>query len=308
MITVTNLQKNYGNFRALHDINFSANKGEILALLGPNGAGKTTTMKILTGFMKADDGTVEIDGEILNSDNTQILQSKIGYLPENAPLYPELNVFEHLDFAASIHQIPATEKGKAIRQVAKTCGLMDKMYFDISELSKGYKQRVGLAQALIHDPEILILDEPTTGLDPNQIVEIRSFIDSLRSTKTIILSTHIMQEVEAIADRVVVINKGNVVAQGTPEELTRGKSAAHKTKIAVRGCPKKTKKQLQSIEAIEDILEELHSQKEVVVFTVFTTDDKRSDIARAIVQAELDLLEMTSERQKMEDVFQELTR
>ena len=308
MITITNLQKNYGHFQALHALNFAAHKGEILALLGPNGAGKTTTMKILTGFMDADGGTVEIDGEVLTNKNRQKLQSKIGYLPENAPLYPELNVYEHLDFAASVHQIPSHEKEKAIRQVAKTCSLIDKMYFDISELSKGYKQRVGLAQALIHDPEILILDEPTTGLDPNQIIEIRAFIDQLRTEKTIILSTHIMQEVEAIADRVVVINRGNVVAQGSPEELTQGKSAAHKTRIAVRGCPKKIKQQLQTVESIDDILEELQPQKDIIVFTVFTTDDKRSDIAKTIVQAELDLLEMTSERQKMEDVFQTLTK
>lgn len=308
MITVNNLKKNYGDFRALNDINFTASKGEILALLGPNGAGKTTTMKILTGFMNSDDGCVEIDGESLNSENAQILQGKIGYLPENAPLYPELNVYEHLDFSASVHQIPTHEKAKAIRQVAKTCGLIEKMYFDISELSKGYKQRVGLAQALIHDPEILILDEPTTGLDPNQIIEIRSFIDSLRADKTIILSTHIMQEVEAVADRVVVINKGSVVAQGTPEELMRGQSVSHKTKIIVSGCPKKIKKQLLSIEGVEDVLEEVHPQKEIVIFTVFTSEDKHSDIARTIVEAKLDLLEMTSERQSMEDVFQELTK
>ena len=163
-------------------------------------------------------------------------------------------------------------------------------------------------QALIHDPEILILDEPTTGLDPNQIIEIRSFIDSLRKGKTIILSTHIMQEVEALADRVVVINKGNLVAEGSPDELTRGHNSSHRTRIIIKGCPHVTKNRLREIQNLEDILEETTPQKEVFVFSVFTAEDRRAEIARQIVQADIDLLEMITDKQRMEEVFQELTR
>ena len=306
MISVSHLQKSYGNFQALKDIHFTAQKGEILALLGPNGAGKTTTMKILTGFLDANHGSVEIDGEKLTENSLLRLQKKIGYLPENAPLYPDLNVWEHLDFSVSVHEID--NKEKAIQQAARTCGLEEKMYFNISELSKGYKQRVGLAQALIHDPEILILDEPTTGLDPNQIIEIRDFIESLRMDKTIILSTHIMQEVEAIADRVVVINQGEVVAEGTPEELMRGKSTSHRTKITVRGCPVSTQKTIEKISSLEDVKKENTFGEGIVVFSVYTTEDRRSDIAREVVKAKLELLEMITEKQRMEDVFQELTK
>ncbi len=307
MISVKNLQKNYGEFEALKGINFEVKKGEILALLGPNGAGKTTTMKIMTGFMNADKGKVELDGEILTETSVLRLQNKIGYLPENAPLYPDLNVYEHLEFTAKVHGIPTDEKEKAIRRVVGTCGLEEKLFFNISELSKGYKQRVGLAQALIHDPEILILDEPTTGLDPNQIIDIRNFIKSLQKEKTIILSTHIMQEVEAVADRVVVINEGQVVAEGTPDELMRGRESTHKTKVMIRGCAITAQKSIEKVGNLENITKESHST-DMVLFTVFTSDDKRSDIARAIVGSDLELLEMITERQSMEDVFQELTK
>ena len=307
MISVKNLQKNYGEFEALKGINFEVKKGEILALLGPNGAGKTTSMKIMTGFMNADKGKVELDGEILTETSVLRLQNKIGYLPENAPLYPDLNVYEHLEFTAKVHGIPTDEKEKAIRRVVGTCGLEEKLFFNISELSKGYKQRVGLAQALIHDPEILILDEPTTGLDPNQIIDIRNFIKSLQKEKTIILSTHIMQEVEAVADRVVVINEGQVVAEGTPDELMRGRESTHKTKVMIRGCAITAQKSIEKVGNLENITKESHST-DMVLFTVFTSDDKRSDIARAIVGSDLELLEMITERQSMEDVFQELTK
>ncbi len=308
MINVKNLQKSYDAFQALKSINFTVNKGEILALLGPNGAGKTTTMKIMTGFLPADGGKVEIDGETLNEESALQIQNRIGYLPENAPLYPDLNVYEHLDFSATVHGVPKDQKEKAICRVVGACGLEEKLYFNISELSKGYKQRVGLAQALIHDPEILILDEPTTGLDPNQIVDIRSFIESMRKEKTIILSTHIMQEVEAIADRVVVINQGEVVAEGTPESLMRGKSSSHMTRITVRGCPVSAQKTIEKVPNLENLQKENTPHAEVIIFTAHTSEDRRADIAREIIRAELELLEMITEKQRMEDVFQELTK
>ncbi|MCF7830407.1 ATP-binding cassette domain-containing protein [Candidatus Gracilibacteria bacterium] len=307
MITVKNLQKNYGPLRALDNVDFEVQQGEILALLGPNGAGKTTAMKIITGFLKSDAGSVEIDGELLEEKSLLRLQNKIGYLPENAPLYPELNVWEHLDFMASVHGIAKEDREKAIREAAKTCGLMEKLYADVSELSKGYKQRLGLAQALIHDPEILILDEPTTGLDPNQIIEIRKFITSLGKKKTIILSTHIMQEVEAIADRVVVINKGRLVGEGTPESLG-GQDSVHCTRITIKGCPKKTERHLKKIKNVDRIEHRPSKEKGVIEVSVFTTEDMRSDIVKALALAELELLEIISEKQTMEDIFQKLTQ
>ena len=307
MLKAKNLQKDYGNFTALKDINMSVQKGEVLALLGPNGAGKTTTMKILTGFLDANHGEVEIDEEILTANNVRRIQNKIGYLPENAPLYPDLNIWEHLDFAADIHGIPADEKTKAIDKVVKVCGLKEKLYFDISQLSKGYKQRLGLAQALIHDPEILILDEPTTGLDPNQIIEIRNFIDSLRKKKTIILSTHIMQEVEALADRVIVINQGEVVAEGTPDSLMQGTSLTHKTKISIKGSLAKAKKELEKLEGVDKIEKEPSPNADIIVLNIFTTENMQALISKTIVNADIDLLEIKTEKEKMEDIFQKLT-
>lgn len=220
-IKIQNLSKVYGTQRAVDDISFEVSKGEIVGFLGPNGAGKSTTMKILTGYVPATDGSAEVNGFDVKISPMQV-KSSIGYLPEHNPLYLDMYVREFLEFTGSLYGL----KGKTLQiKVAETIemvGLGLEKHKKIGQLSKGYRQRVGLAQALIHNPDVLILDEPTTGLDPNQLVEIRDLIKSVGKNKTVIFSTHIMQEVEAICDRVVIINRGKIVANGTLSELKQG--------------------------------------------------------------------------------------
>ena len=215
-IKVTNLTKNYDTQVAVNNISFTAQAGSILGFLGPNGAGKSTTMRMLTGFLPQASGKVEICGFDIAKQSLDA-RKNIGYLPENNPLYPEMYVKEFLDFVANIHQIE--NKKQRIAEVIALTGLQTEQHKKIAQLSKGYKQRVGLAQAIVHNPKVLILDEPTSGLDPNQLIEIRSLIKKLGKTKTVILSTHIMQEVEAICTRVIIINKGNIVADDLLADL-----------------------------------------------------------------------------------------
>ena len=218
MIEVTNLVRRYGKHTAVDHASFKINKGEIVGFLGPNGAGKSTTMNILTGYLSATEGTVKVDGQDILDYPTEI-KRKIGYLPENPPLYMDMTVGEFLSFAAEIKGIPATERKDKMNRVMETVGVHDVSKRLIKNLSKGYKQRVGLAQAIVHDPPILILDEPTSGLDPNQIIEIRALIRELGKRKAVILSTHILQEVEAVCSRILILNEGRIAAQGTPEEI-----------------------------------------------------------------------------------------
>ena len=218
MIVVENLSKKYGNFEAVKDVSFSVGRVEVLGFLGPNGAGKTTIMKILTGFHFPSGGKVKIDG-ISAEEEPEEIKKRIGYLPESNPLYGDLSPDEYLSFAASARLIPKGERQKAVDKVVAACGLEGYRKQRIDSLSKGYRQRVGLAQAIIHDPPILILDEPTSGLDPNQIIEIRSLIRELGKSKTVILSTHILQEVEAVCSRVLILNEGRIAAQGTTGEI-----------------------------------------------------------------------------------------
>ncbi len=219
-IVVRNLTKTYNGQPAVNDISFDVRTGEILGFLGPNGAGKTTTMKIITCFMPPTTGTVEVDG--LNIfDHSLAVRRKIGYLPEMNPLYMDMNVLEYLAYSAELHGIRGSAAQGRIREMVRVCGLETVQHREIEELSKGFRQRVGLAQAMIHDPEVLILDEPTSGLDPNQIAEIRNLIRQLGQAKTVILSTHILPEVQATCDRVIIINDGKLVADGSPEQLQR---------------------------------------------------------------------------------------
>jgi ABC-2 type transport system ATP-binding protein len=219
-IAVRNLVKKYGEQSAINDITFDVRTGEILGFLGPNGAGKTTTMKIITCYMPPTSGTVEVDGlDVI--DRSLDVRRKIGYLPEMNPLYLDMNVREYLDYSARLHGMRDPQVRQRIKEMVDVCGLDSVRRKDIGELSKGFRQRVGLAQAMIHDPEVLILDEPTSGLDPNQIVEIRNLIKELGRAKTVVLSTHILSEVQATCDRVLIINEGAIVADGTPEQLAR---------------------------------------------------------------------------------------
>ena len=218
MIELRELKKSYGGVEAVHGVSFTAETGSVLGLLGPNGAGKTTIMKILTGYHFPSSGQALIDG-IDVAENPLAVKRRVGYLPESVPLYPDLTVGEYLDFASDARGLEAPARAAAIERAVSSCGLSGVYRKRIEELSKGYKQRTGLAQAILHDPPILILDEPTTGLDPNQIIEIRELIRSLGKSKTVILSTHILQEVEAICSRVIILSEGRVAAQGSPAEI-----------------------------------------------------------------------------------------
>ncbi len=219
MIEVEGLTKRYGDFTAIEDISFRVKKGEIVAFLGPNGAGKTTTMRVVTGFLPATEGTVSVSGFDVFEKPMEV-KRRIGYLPEHPPVYNEMTVGEYLRFVAKIKGVPRAERSDAMDRVLLRCGLKDRGDMLIGKMSKGYKQRVGLAQAMIHDPDVLILDEPTIGLDPKQIIEIRELIKSLSGEHTIILSTHILQEVMMICQRVLIIHEGRIVADDTLESLT----------------------------------------------------------------------------------------
>lgn len=217
-IEVSNITKVYGTQKALHNVSFSINKGEIVGFLGPNGAGKSTLMKILTTYLQASDGTAKVNGFTIAEESQQVKRS-VGYLPEHNPLYLEMYVREYLSFNAKVHNVGIEEVEKVIQQT----GLTAEAHKKIEQLSKGYRQRVGLANALLHNPEVLILDEPTTGLDPNQLIEIRELIKSAGKEKTVLLSTHIMQEVEAICDRVIIIDKGQIVLDKSLKDLSENK-------------------------------------------------------------------------------------
>ncbi|MEM9823080.1 MAG: ATP-binding cassette domain-containing protein [Bacteroidota bacterium] len=217
-IKIQNLSKNYGPQKAVDNISFEVKTGEILGFLGPNGAGKTTTMKMITSYISIDEGDVLINGASVQKDD---MKRHIGYLPENNPLYLDMPVMDYLEFCAALQKVPRAKIAERIREMIRVCGLDIEKHKKIGELSKGYRQRVGLAQAMIHDPDILILDEPTTGLDPNQIIEIRDLIRQLGQQKTVILSTHILPEVEATCDRILIINRGKIVADGTAASLRK---------------------------------------------------------------------------------------
>ncbi len=218
MIRVTDVSKSYGHVEAVRRVSFEVNRGEVFGLLGPNGAGKTTILRILTGYHFPSSGTATVNGYDVHTDPITVKRG-IGYLPESAPLYTELNVMEYLQFIAEARDIAPAERDDRIDRAVQLCGLQEVVYRSIDNLSKGYRQRTGLAQAIIHDPDILILDEPTSGLDPNQIMEIRRLVRELGSAKTVILSTHILQEVEAVCDRVLILNRGKVAAEGTTAEI-----------------------------------------------------------------------------------------
>lgn len=307
MIEINNLVKKYGTQTALKEVNFSINKGEIVGLLGPNGAGKTTAMRIITGFLKPTSGQVKVGDFDVTLDLIPA-QNMIGYLPESASLYHELSVYEQLEFAAEIHGLTGNDKKHAIQKVIKSCGLKEKTFQDISELSKGYKQRVALACALIHDPQVLILDEPTTGLDPNQIIEIRELIASLSKEKTIILSTHIMQEVEAICDRVILIKDGHLVADGSLADIKRGQASAYQTLVTIKGNVEDIISTIKNIPGAGNVKKEASKQHGIHLFVIESDSDLRSEINKAIIGRGFDLLEITFKENSMEDIFHELTK
>ena len=298
-IKVSNLSKNYGTQKAVNNISFSIGKGEIVGFLGPNGAGKSTTMKIITGYLSSDSGQTEVCGEVVNI-NSLATKKKIGYLPEANPLYFDMYVREYLEFVAGIHKIPSsTEK---IEETIKIVGLTIEANKKIGELSKGYKQRVGLAAALIHDPEVLILDEPTSGLDPNQIVEIREVIKTLGQNKTVLFSSHILQEVQAICDRVIIINKGIIVADDSLSNLQKVNSGKHAVLV--------TFKEKISIKLLQD-LKEIISVEEVDInnYKIYTAqpDIVRRQIVELSLKNNLNIVSLQSESNSLEEIFRNLT-
>lgn len=251
MITVTNLTKRYGPTLAVDNISFEVKGGEILGFLGPNGAGKSTTMKILTCYMPPDEGKATLDGLDTLEDSLKI-REKIGYLPENTPLYHDMGVIDYLKFVAEVRKIPKNMRKKRIKETAHLCGLDKELGKNIGQLSKGFRQRVGLAQTLIHNPDILILDEPTTGLDPNQIIEIRSLIKEIGQEKTVILCSHILPEVQATCNRIIIIKDGKIVGSGTPEELAaQAQGREEIVYININGPQDKIKEQLDAMENVQ---------------------------------------------------------
>lgn len=307
-IVVENLTKSYGPQKAVDEISFQVNTGEILGFLGPNGAGKTTTMKIVTCFMAPTSGDAKINNVSIY-ENQEKIKKNIGYLPENNPLYYDMPVLEYLNFVAELQGIAKNNIHNRIRDMIYVTGLNEEKHKKIGELSKGYRQRVGLAQAMIHDPEILILDEPTTGLDPNQIIEIRKLIKELGREKTVILSTHILPEVEATCDRILIINKGKIVADGTPETLrSHAKGNGETLKIQIMDAQSKDEiidklKELPTINLVDPISEDTTS------FLIHSKEGESSKrpIFQLCVQKNWVLTELTPMETKLEDIFRELT-
>ena len=309
MIRAKGLTKYYGTQCAVDNIDLDIRRGEIIGLLGPNGAGKTTTLRMLTGFLRPSSGVIEIKDYNIN-DNPLEIKKLMGYLPESAPLYHEMLVFDYLNYVADIRKIEKNKKAVRIEQLAALCGISEVMHKPISSLSKGYKQRVGLAHAMMDDPEILILDEPTSGLDPNQIVEIRDIIRRIGSEKTIILSTHILSEAEATCDRVVIINKGKIVADESIETLKDKSANEFLISISLKYADADdARNEFETVEGIDEIIE--NPQEEgVIKFTLRCGShlDPREELYSRIKKKEWVLMEFHHEIQTLEKVFRDITR
>lgn len=305
-ITVENLTKTYGSQRAIDNISFEVKTGEILGFLGPNGAGKTTTMKIITCFMAPSSGDVKVGGVSIYDDQ-ETIKRKIGYLPESNPLYLEMPVLEYLEFAARVQKVPKEKVNERIAEMVHITGLNAEKHKKIGELSKGYRQRVGLAQALIHDPEILILDEPTTGLDPNQIVEIRNLIREIGREKTVILSTHILPEVEEIADRILILNKGKIVADGTSETLRQHASSGEVLRVQILDAETNAViTALQNLDTVKSV-DIIADAENTFLVTSAENSSSRRNIYNLCVSNKWFLAELSPIETKLEDIFRELT-
>ncbi len=305
-IKIENLSKRYGPQRAVDNISFEVKTGEILGFLGPNGAGKSTTMKMITGYLSVGDGNIFIGGKKLHESGDEI-KKHIGYLQENNPLYLDMPVIDYLGFCAALQGVEKSLIEERIRKMVSVCGLNAEKHKKIGELSKGYRQRVGLAQALIHDPEILVLDEPTTGLDPNQIVEIRKLIREIGKEKTVILSTHILPEVEATCDRILIINKGRIVADGTSETLRKQATGTELLKVRIEdGTASEIQKALQQLLSVEKVeLTDVAMNR----FEVHSKSGQSSSRSMFKLCAEKNwvITELIPLETRLEDVFRNLT-
>ncbi len=304
MIRVENLTKYYGNLRGVEEISFQVAEGEVLGFLGPNGAGKSTTMRILTGYMPPNSGSAWV-ADVNVSDSPLEAQKNLGYLPENNPLYGDMTVRAYLNFVASMKGMSGAEKEAGIRRVTGSCGLEEVVDRLIGNLSKGYRQRVGLAQAMVNDPPVLILDEPTSGLDPAQIVEIRNLISELKGNRTLILSTHILPEVNMVCDRVVIIHQGQIAAEGALDSLAANMQADSTIRISAIGVAGALSDKMKTVPGVERVELLGASTGEETHFAVHAKggDDIRSDLVAAVFAAEGKLTEICQVRLTLEDLF-----
>lgn len=304
MISVNGLTRSYGDFKAVNDISFIIRDGEITGLLGPNGAGKTTTLRMLSCYLKADKGSIIVDG-INAADDPLKIKQMIGYLPESAPLYGDMLVFDYLMYIAEVRGIPGVQR---VSEVADICRIKDVMHKNINELSKGYRQRVGLAHAMIHDPQILILDEPTSGLDPIEIVEIRNLIKELGKKKTVILSTHILSEVEATCDRVIIISRGSIVADDKTELLQSAAGGDKKIIVRVSGTGfDPLYSAVINIPGVKSVEQADDPELTAAVVTVSAASEVRPEIFKVISSNNWVMYEMKQDQQSLENIFRELT-
>ncbi|MEM0938933.1 MAG: ATP-binding cassette domain-containing protein [Bacteroidota bacterium] len=304
-IVVENLTKKYGVQKAVNDISFEINTGEVVGFLGPNGAGKSTTMKVITCFMAPTSGNVTVEGASIVSESESV-KKKIGYLPENNPLYLDMPIVDYLRFSAEVQGVNKSDIPTRIGEMVDRCGLDVEKHKNIGALSKGYRQRVGLAQAMIHDPEVLILDEPTTGLDPNQIVEIRKLIKDLGKEKTVILSSHILSEVEATCDRILIINKGRIVADGSSETLRQQAQGQEVLTVHIEG-EGEIEKELLGLKPVEKV-GEIEGKENWFSIQSKPEVSSRKEVFDLCVNKKWYLLEMTGIETRLEDVFRNLTK
>lgn len=305
MIEVSHVSRNFGTFRAVNDVSFSIPTGQIVGLLGPNGAGKTTTMRMITGFLKPSEGSILIDGtDIL--ENPVESKRKIGYMPESAPLYGEMIVEDYLRYVAELEGKNPDEK---VPLLCKECGLKEVMHKNIGELSRGYRQRVGLAHSLMNDPEILILDEPTSGLDPNQIEDVRSLIKEIGKTRTVIISTHILSEVEMLCSRVIIISGGKLVADSPTEQLRTRYGNTAVVRVSVKASEAELSSAINGLEGIESISFEKAEEEGIstALIAIKGETEIRPLLAKTITEKGLSLYELLLQRNSLEDVFHALT-
>jgi gliding motility-associated transport system ATP-binding protein len=307
LIEVEHLVKSYGQSRAVNDISFKVEKGEILGFLGPNGAGKTTTMRILTGYLPATAGTARIAGFDVFEQSLEV-RKRIGYLPETPPLYPDMAISAYLEFVAQIKGVPAADVPNRVAEAMRMTNLTERQDELIKRLSRGFKQRVGIAQAIVHNPDVIILDEPTVGLDPNQIKEVRGLIKNLAGQHTIILSTHILPEVEVTCDRVVIITKGRIAAVDTTQNLTAQLKGGERVHIQVKGSAESLRDSISSIKGVKNV--EIEPREDNLVTADIESErgaDLRAQIAARVVNKGLELLEMRAVNLSLEDIFMQLT-
>jgi ABC-2 type transport system ATP-binding protein len=309
MIEVRHLHKSYGPIRAVDDVSFAINQGEIVGFLGPNGAGKTTTMKMLTCFLAPTSGEVRVAGHDIYQDSMAVRRA-VGYLPEDTPLYKSMTVLDFLRFVAAVREVPASRQKERLRAVVEVCGIKDRLGQIIGTLSKGYRQRVGLAQALVHDPPVLILDEPTSGLDPNQIAEIREVIRSLGKQKTLILSTHVLPEVEATCDRVIIIDAGKVVGDGSIEVLSKARlaQAGFLLSLETSQATERIRKALEALPDVDKVEPVSQGGAHSFIITPKKDKDPRLEIMKVCVAEGWIILQLTPKAASLEEVFRGLTQ